>query len=226
MEPTIAQELGLFVVVAVRPIGECHTERSHGATVRSNGHRDERDLVGSSALPGPGAVEKERLSAHLRNHHGSAALHHAASDSLPSSVAGVAAPRSGRADGGLDVQLTGIPVTKDDEAPRRPMGPFEQLEGVHQGRAEIQGRTQGLAEIEEIGQAPDVLFLRDASHSVRLQICCMRFKQQHLCSTRFGRPGSSSSRLDGMSGCFRRIEQSESGLVRSTSVTPETIPPA
>ena len=81
------EELGLAVVALVGLVGQGHAQRSHRARVGGDRHADEGRLVAARLLEDPGAVQEERLAAHLRHHHRLAALHHAAGDALADLVA-------------------------------------------------------------------------------------------------------------------------------------------
>ena len=144
-------ELGLVVVDAVLVVRQRHAERARGALLGADRHAHVRHLAPARAAEDARAVEEQRLLAHLRHHHRPAALGHAPDDSLADPVAGVAHRRRSPARG-LDREVGGRLVAQHDQARERAAALLEDREHPLQRLAQVEGRAQRLADLQQVGE--------------------------------------------------------------------------
>ena len=162
-----AEELRLLVVVALLVVGEGHPERPHRLGVDLDRDADEGQLLflaPAGLREDPAAIQEERLAAHPRHHHRPPALHHAAGDALTHAIADLARVLGRGAGRGLDHQIAGVLVLQDHAAGNRPVALLQDLEHPGQGGLEVQGRPEGLADLEQIGELADLGGGGSASH--------------------------------------------------------------
>ena len=112
------------------------------------------------------AVQKHRLAADLRHDDRLAALDDAAGDAFAELIADAIAGAV-EAVGGLDLQLARVFVEHDDGAADGAVMAAEDLQDAVKPGFEIERARQGLARIEQGGQAPD--FASGESSGLRLR---------------------------------------------------------
>jgi hypothetical protein len=149
------EELHLLLVSAVTGVGQGRSERSHRLPLGLDGHAHVGDLVAPRALEHLGAVQEERLAAHPRHHHRTAALHDPPGDPLADPVPGARVGAAGSARG-LDHEVAGLLVLEDHDPRERPVALLQHGEDALQGGAQVEGRPEGLADVEQVRQLPRI----------------------------------------------------------------------
>ena len=146
------EELGFLVVAAVLLVGQRHPERPHRPVLGPDGHADVGHLVPARAAEDARAVQEERLAADLRHHHRPAALRDPPHDPLAEPVAGVAHRRAAPARR-LDREVARLVVLEHDRGRERPPALLQDRDRPLERGPEVQRASEGLADLEEVGQA-------------------------------------------------------------------------
>ena len=150
------EELRLLVPGPVLAVGERHPQGAHRLVVHTDGNADVRHLVLARALPHAGAVQEEGLPADLGHDHRLPALHHPARDPFADLVPRAARGLPAHPHGGLDGQVAGRVVEERHRAAARAVVLLQDLEDAQQGRLQVEGGAEGLADLEQVGQLTDL----------------------------------------------------------------------
>ena len=149
-----AEKLLRAVVVAIGLELEVDAERADRLAVQHDRHADEAELLLRQLRALRRAVQEHRLAADLRHDDRLAAFDDAAGDAFAELIADAIAGAV-EAVGGLHLQLAGVFVEHDDGAAHGAVMAAEDFEDAMEAGLEIDGAGQGLARVEQGGEAPD-----------------------------------------------------------------------
>src|SRR6185503_9058332 len=142
----------LLVVAAVLAMGKGDSQSSHRAAADRHRYAHVGQLALAVSAEDAGAVQEERLAAHLRHHDGPAALHHPARDALAGLVVGAARLLPSRAHRRLDRELVAVTIAQGHGGADRSQALLDVLEHAAEGGPDVEGGGKGLADFEEVGQ--------------------------------------------------------------------------
>jgi hypothetical protein len=152
------EELRLLVVVAFFVVGEGDAQGPHRLGVDLDRDADEGQLLlfpRSSLGEHAGSIEEERLPADPGNDHGPAALDHPARDPFADPVADLPRGLCRGSRRRLDHEIARVFVAEDDTSRDGPVALLEDFEDPVEGGFQVQGRAEGLADLQEVGELPD-----------------------------------------------------------------------